>query len=297
MTITARSINPKDPNFFGEIEGVDLKSDLDRGAVAAIEEAMDRYAVCVLRGQFLDDERQIDFSLKLGELSYAINYGREKGVAARLRRELYDISNLNEADGILADDDRRRVLREGDRLWHTDRSFIPADTTYSLLSAREVPPEGCNTEFADMRAAYDALPEAVKIRIEGLRCAHSIWHSRILAGAKPDSIRDDERAAMPGTVQPLVRTHARTGRKSLVLASHIERVIGLSDEQGRALIDQLTKFALQDRFIYSHRWSVGELVIWDNRCTMHRGTPFDDKRYRRDMRRTTVQNPQTVAAA
>lgn len=160
-----------------------------------------------------------------------------------------------------------------------------------------MPPEGGNTEFADMRAAYDALPEAVKVQIDGLSCAHSIWHSRVLAGASPQSIRDDERAAMPGAVQPLVRTHARTGRKSLVLASHIERVTGLSDEQGRALIDQLTKFALQDRFIYSHRWSVGELVIWDNRCTMHRGTPFDDKRYRRDMRRTTVQNPQKAMAA
>ncbi len=148
-----------------------------------------------------------------------------------------------------------------------------------------------------MRAAYDALPNAVKIQIEGLRCEHSIWHSRVLAGAKPEDIRADERAAMPGTVQPLVRTHARTGRKSLVLASHVERVIGLSDEQGRALIDQLTKFAIQDRFVYGHRWSAGELVIWDNRCTMHRGRPFDDTRYRRDMRRTTVQNARPVSAA
>ena len=182
MTISARSINPKDEKFFGEITGVDLKADLDRAAIEAIEAAMDRYAVCVVRGQFLDDDQQIDFSTKLGELSYAINYGRAQGVTARLRRELYDISNLNEGDDILGNDDRRRVLREGDRLWHTDRSFIPADTTYSLLSAREVPPEGGNTEFADMRAAYDALPEAVKAQIEGLRCEHSIWHSRVLAG-------------------------------------------------------------------------------------------------------------------
>jgi alpha-ketoglutarate-dependent 2,4-dichlorophenoxyacetate dioxygenase len=297
MTGSARSINPKNENFFGEITGVDLKTDLDRATIEAIEAAMDRYAVCVVRGQFLDDDQQIEFSTRLGELSYAINYGRAQGAATRLRRELYDISNLNEGDDILANDDRRRVLREGDRLWHTDRSFIPADTTYSLLSAREVPPEGGNTEFADMRAAYDALPEAVKLQIEGLRCEHSIWYSRILAGAKPEDIRADERAAMPGTVQPLVRTHARTGRKSLVLASHVERVIGLSDEQGRALIEQLTKFAIQDRFVYSHRWSAGELVIWDNRCTMHRGRPFDDQRYRRDMRRTTVQNPQKAMAA
>ena len=297
MTIISRSLNPKAPDFFGEIAGIDLKADLDRDAIEAIEQGMDRYAVCVIRAQFLDDEQQIAFSVKLGELSYALNYGRNKGQAARLRHELYDISNLDEGDGILADDDRRRVLREGDRLWHTDRSFIAADTTYSLLSAREVPPEGGNTEFADMRAAYDALPEAVKVQIEGLSCEHSVWHSRILAGAKPESIRPDEIAAMPGAVQLLVRTHARTKRKSLVLASHAVRVIGLPDEKGRALLDQLTKFALQERFIYSYHWSVGELVIWDNRCTMHRGTPFDDKRYRRDMRRTTVQNPQNAMAA
>jgi alpha-ketoglutarate-dependent 2,4-dichlorophenoxyacetate dioxygenase len=296
MTITSRSLNPRDADFFGEIAGVDLKADLDRDAVEAVERAMDRYAVCVIRDQFLDDDQQIAFSLKLGELSYALNYGRNKGQTTRLRHELYDISNLNEGDGILADNDRRRVLREGDRLWHTDRSFIPADTTYSLLSAREVPPEGGNTEFADMRGAYDALPETVKQQIEGLTVEHSVWHSRILAGAKPEQIRPDEIAAMPGAVQPLVRTHTRTGRKSLVLASHAVRVIGLPDEEGRALLDQLTKFALQDRFIYSYRWSVGEMVIWDNRCTMHRGTPFDDKRYRRDMRRTTVQNPQKAMA-
>jgi alpha-ketoglutarate-dependent 2,4-dichlorophenoxyacetate dioxygenase len=296
MTVASHALNPKADDFFGEITGVDLKDDLGRDAIAAIEQAMNRYAVCVIRGQFLDDEQQIAFSQKLGELSYAINYGRAKGQTTRLRHELYDISNLNEGDGILADDDRRRVLREGDRLWHTDRSFIPADTTYSLLSAREVPPEGGNTEFADMRAAYDALPEAVKVQIEGLTVEHSIWHSRVLAGAKPEQIRPDEIAAMPGAMQPLVRTHARTGRKSLVLASHAVRVLGLPDEEGRALLDQLTKFALQERFIYSYRWSVGELVIWDNRCTMHRGTPFDDKRYRRDMRRTTVQNPLKAAA-
>jgi alpha-ketoglutarate-dependent 2,4-dichlorophenoxyacetate dioxygenase len=297
MTITTRPLNPKNENFFGEIAGIDLKSDLDRAAIETIEQAMDRYAVCVLRDQFLDDEQQIAFSLKLGELSYALNYGRAKGQAARLRHELYDISNLNEGDAILADDDRRRVLREGDRLWHTDRSFIPADTTYSLLSAREVPPEGGNTDFADMRAAYDRLPAAMKARIDGLSCRHSIWRSRILAGAKPESIRPDEIAAMPGAVQPLVRVHPRTGRKSLVLASHVEAVIGLSDREGRALLAELTAFATQVHFVYSHRWSPGELVIWDNRCTMHRGTPFDDKRYRRDMRRTTVQTAQKAMAA
>lgn len=299
MTITTKPLDPASPFFAGEISGIDAKTDLAPAAIEAVEQAMDRYAVCVLRGQFLSDEEQIRFSERLGELSYALNPGRAKSQSARLRHELYDISNLDEGDGILADDDRRRIMREGDRLWHTDRSFVVADTTYSLLSAREVPPQGGDTQFADMRAAYDALPASVKTRIDKLKCEHSIWYSRCLAGAKMENFRPDEIAAMPGAMQPLVRVHPRTGRKSLVVASHASQIIGLPLAEGRALLKELTAFATQPQFVHVHRWSVGEMVIWDNRCTMHRGTPFDDKRYRRDMRRTTVQNPQreTVTAA
>ncbi|MGH7033872.1 MAG: TauD/TfdA dioxygenase family protein [Stellaceae bacterium] len=299
MTITMKPLDPASPFFAGEISGIDAKTDLGPAAIEAVEQAMDRYAVCVLRGQFLSDEEQIRFSERLGELSYALNPGRAKEQSARLRRELYDISNLNEGDGILTDDDRRRIMREGDRLWHTDRSFVVADTTYSLLSAREVPPQGGDTQFADMRAAYDALPPSIKTRIDKLKCEHSIWYSRCLAGAKMENFRPDEIAAMPGAVQPLVRVHSRTGRKSLVVASHASQILGLPLEEGRALLKELTAFATQPQFVHGHRWSVGEMVIWDNRCTMHRGMRFDDKRYRRDMRRTTVQNPQreTVTAA
>ncbi len=289
MAVLARSLNSKSPDFVGEISGVNLKEDVGPEIVEAIEAAMDRYAVCVLRDQFLSDDEQIRFSEKLGELSYALNPGRAKGQNARLRHELYDISNLNERDGILADNDRRRLYREGDRLWHTDRSFVTADTTYSLLSAREVPPVGGDTYFADMRAAYDAVDDATKRKIADLRCEHSVWHSRCLAGAKIEDFRPDEIASMPGAVQPLVRVHPRTGRKSLVLASHASHIIGWPIEEGRALLKELTEFATQDRFVYAHRWALGELVIWDNRCTMHRGSIYDDKLYRRDMRRTTVQ--------
>lgn len=296
MTITSKPVNPSNSLFGGEVLGANLKEHIGPNEIEAIEVAMDRYAVCVLRGQFLTDDEQIHFSEKLGELSYALNPGRAKGQAARLRHELYDISNLNEGDGILADDDRRRIYREGDRLWHTDRSFVKADTTYSLLSAREVPPVGGDTYFADMRAAYDALPDAMKRKIEGLRCEHSIWYSRCLAGAKMENFRADEIAGMPGATQPLVRVHPRTGRKSLVLASHASQIIGWSIEEGRALLKELTDFATQEKFLYMHKWSLGELVIWDNRCTMHRGSHFDDKLYRRDMRRTTVQVPQRVMA-
>jgi alpha-ketoglutarate-dependent 2,4-dichlorophenoxyacetate dioxygenase len=296
MTVLAKPLNPNASDFFGEISGVRLKDDVGQDVIEAIEVAMDRFAVCVLRDQFLTDDEQIRFSERLGELSYALNPGRAKGQNARLRRELYDISNLDEGDGILAESDRRRILREGDRLWHTDRSFVTADTTYSLLSAREVPPVGGDTYFADMRASYDALPDAMKRKIADLRCEHSIWHSRCLAGAKMEDIRPDEIAGMPGATQPLARVHPRTGRKSLVLASHASHIIGWPVEDGRALLAELTAFATQERFVYAHHWSLGELVIWDNRCTMHRGSTYDDKAYRRDMRRTTVQLPQHAPA-
>ncbi len=291
MTIGTRPLDSSNPFFAGEISGVDLKAEVDEATIDEIERAMDRYAVCALPGQFLSDETQIRFSERLGELSYALNPGRTQGQNARLRHELYDISNLNEGNGILADSDRRRIYREGDRLWHTDRSFVAADTTYSLLSAREVPPIGGDTYFADMRAAYDALPAAMKQRIEGLSCEHSVWYSRCLAGAKMEQFRPDEIAAMPGAVQPLVRSHPRTGRKSLVLASHASHIVGWPVDEGRALLKELTEFATGAAFVYVHKWKLGEMVIWDNRCTMHRGSVFDDKLYRRDMRRTTVQLP------
>ena len=255
--------------------------------------------MCIIRcsawysAQNLSDDEQIEVSEQLGELSYALNHGRAKGQATRLRAELYDISNLDENHGILGDADRRRQWRESDKLWHTDRSFIDADTSYSLLSGRIVPPVGANTDFADMRAASADLPEAMKKRIANLQAEHSVWYSRALCGGK--DFRPDEIATMPPVVQPLVRVHPRTGRTSIVLASHASRIIGMDEAEGRALLDELTAFAIQPKYVHSHKWTTGDLVIWDNRCTMHRGTPFDDKAYRRDMRRTTVQGPSRYA--
>jgi len=280
------------PVFFGEITGLSLKHPLDAAAIRGIVAALDRYAVVVLPDQPLTDEEQIAFSQQMGGLSYALNHGRKQGQTARLRAELYDISNLNEENAILDREDRRRAWREGDRLWHTDRSFIDADTTYSLLSARIIPPVGGDTEFADMRAAYDALDAAMKARLDGLRCEHSVWYSRALAGAT--NFREDELRTMPPVPQPLVRLHPGSGRKSLVLASHASHIIGWPVEQGRALLDELMEFATQPRFVYRHRWRVGDLVIWDNRCTMHRGTKYDDVTHRRDLRRTTVEGQAAI---
>jgi len=282
------SVNPLTQAFFAEIGNVDLRHGVDAATLGEIEAALTTYAIVVFHDQKLTDDEQIAFSQQLGRLSFALNPGREKGQGARLRHELYDISNLNEKHDVLAENDRRRMYRMGDRLWHTDRSFVNAPTTYSLLSAREVPPAGGNTDFADMRAAYDALPDAMKARLEGLVAEHSVWYSRGLAGFS--NFREDEIAAMAPATQPLVLVHPRSGRKSLVLPSHASHIVGWPVEEGRALIRELTEFATQPQFVHSHAWRVADLVIWDNRCTMHRGTDYDDVAYRRDLRRTTVED-------
>lgn len=283
------SVTPLHPFFVARIGGVDLRRDRSPSVMAAVESALHDHAVVVLHDQHLSDDEQIAVSELLGDLSYALNHGRKVGQSARLRPELYDISNLDENHAILEGQDRRRIWREADKLWHTDRSFIDADTTYSLLSGRVIPPIGGNTDFADMRAVYDDLPVETKKRIADLQAEHSIWHSRALCGGT--NFRPDEIETMPPVIQPLVRQHPGSGRNSIVLASHASMIKGMSDTEGRKLLDDLTAFATQPKYCYSHRWSVGDLVIWDNRCTMHRGTHFDDKAYRRDMRRTTVQGP------
>ena len=289
----AISVTPLHPLFVARITGVDLRRDRSAGVMGVIEEALDHHAVVILHDQHLSDDEQIAVSELLGDLSYALNHGRKVGQNTRLRPELYDISNLDENHQILEGEDRRRQWREADKLWHTDRSFIDAQTSYSLLSGRVIPPVGGNTDFADMRAVYDDLPEPMKSKIAGHKAEHSIWHSRALCGGT--NFRPDELATMPPVVQPLVRQHPRSGRMSVVLASHASHIIGLPETESRALLHELTTFATQPKYCYSHRWSVGDLVIWDNRCTMHRGTHFDDKGYRRDMRRTTVQGPSKYA--
>jgi alpha-ketoglutarate-dependent 2,4-dichlorophenoxyacetate dioxygenase len=286
MKLTETSLCPL---FGARLEGIDLRGDRSPEVMASIEEALDRSAVVALPGQFLTDDDQLAVSELLGDLSKALNPGRAKTQATRLRAELYDISNLDENSGILAENDRRRQWRESDKLWHTDRSFIDAETSYSLLSARVIPPEGGDTGFADMRAVYDDLPQELKIQLEGLRAEHSVWYSRALSGGK--DFREDELAAMPPVSKPLVRVHPRTGRKSLFVASHASHIVGWPRAEGRNFLDELMAYALQPKYRFYYKWTEGDLVIWDNRCTMHRGTHFDDVKYKRDLRRTTVQGP------
>jgi alpha-ketoglutarate-dependent 2,4-dichlorophenoxyacetate dioxygenase len=278
------------PLFVAEVRGVDLARDIDLPMQQAIERAMDQYAVCVLLEQRLDDERQIAFSRRYGPLenASAVKAQRKAGVmGTRIRHpEIFDVSNLDENGDMLPAEDERWRYRLANELWHTDSSFRQRASTWSLLHARIVPPSGGDTCFADARAAYDALPEAMKVRIEGLVAEHSIWHSRGQRGGYVPS--EQERAARPPAQHPLVRRHPGSGRKTLYIASHASHIVGWPHEAGRALLDELMAFATEPRFVYAHKWRAGDLVIWDNRCTLHRASPFASDTHKRELHRTTI---------
>jgi alpha-ketoglutarate-dependent 2,4-dichlorophenoxyacetate dioxygenase len=266
----------------------ELSGPLGHIDIAQFRGTMDRYAVCVIRNERpVSDAEHVAFSRRLGPLlpmKMLTMVGKSKSRFAY--PEIIDIGNIDADGRLLPEDDRRRAYNRGNLLWHTDASYDQARGAYSLLSCHSVPPAGADTEFADMRAAYDALPERKKQQIEDLSVEHSIWHSRALAGMS--DVTDEEKATRPPARHRLVHRHPGSGRKVLYLASHASHVIGMPPEQGRALLRELMEHATQPRFVYRHKWRVGDLLVWDNLQTMHRGTPFDDTRYPRDMRRTTV---------
>ena len=281
----ALTFSPAGPDFCAEVSGVDFSRPIDPQTLAELVQGMDHYAVCIYRATGLDDRRHIEFSRLLGELEHAPRlFGKQ--VSRFDHPELFDAGNLDAAGNILIDE-RRRLYNKGNALWHTDSSFNPHRSAYSLLLAHEVPPSGGDTNFADMRAAYDALPDSMKERLEGLVAEHWLWHSRMLAGYPQPT--EAERLAKPPAQHALVQVHPGSGRKTLYLAKHASHIVSLPVAEGRALIGALIDFATQPQFVRSVSWQQpGDLVIWDNRCTMHRATPFEDTRFRRDMRRTTV---------
>jgi alpha-ketoglutarate-dependent 2,4-dichlorophenoxyacetate dioxygenase len=284
MTIT---VCPVTPNFAAEIGDVDLSRPLDLADVAAIKQVFAKYAVLVFPDQHLSQDQHLDFARHFGPLETTIAVIR-KDAKLRLRAEFADVSNLAPDNEVWGKESRQRMFQLGNRLWHTDSSFKRVPALASLLYARSIPPIGGHTEFADERAAYDALPDAMKHRLDSLVAEHSIFNSRARLGFS--NFSDEERTGLPPVPQMLVRTHPESGRKSLYLASHAGRIFGMPEEEGRALIDQLVAHATQRQFVYTHRWRVHDLVIWDNRCTMHRGTEFDDLRWKRDMQRATVHD-------
>ena len=287
MTIAAKPLHPL---FVAELTGADLAAGIDGPTRDAIQNAMDQYGVCVLPNQRLDDDKQTAFASLYGPLEVSpLTHKQDGGPLAPPRiqnRNIFDVSNLDEQGRILPLDDQRRAYRQGNELWHTDSSFRQKSATWSMLHARIVPPAGADTQFADTRAAYDALPEATKTKLDGLVAEHSIWHSRTQLGGYTPT--EDEIKARPPARHPLVRRHPGSGRKALYIASHASHIIGWPVEEGRALLRELLAHATQPRFVYSHPWRLGDLVIWDNRCTLHRATPFESASHVRDMRRSTI---------
>jgi alpha-ketoglutarate-dependent 2,4-dichlorophenoxyacetate dioxygenase len=282
MSLTFRTLQQ---HFAAEVSPIDLREVHDREALAEIRAGMDEYAVLVFRAQKFVDQEHLAFAQRLdGELHTKL--GSSALVKNRFGNEaLGDISNLDENGEIMTTDNRRRAYGLGNRLWHTDASFQDPPGRYSMLHAKVIPPAGADTEYADMRAAYDALPDDMKARLEGLRVHHSIAYSRQTLGFEFSS---DEEDKLKGAIHPLVRTIPRSKRRALYLASHASRVIDWPVPEGRLLLRDLIEHATQPPFVYRHRWSVGDLVIWDNRCTMHRATPFEDSKYRRELRRVTT---------
>ena len=283
----AITVCPVTPSFAAEIGDVDLSRPLAADDVTAIKDAFAKYSVLVFPDEHLSQDQHLDFAQHFGPLETTIAVIR-KDAKLRLRAEFADVSNLDPDNEVWGKDSRQRMFQLGNRLWHTDSSFKRLPARASLLYAHSIPPIGGHTEFADERAAYDALPETTKSRIDSLVAEHSIFNSRARLGFS--NFSDEERQGLPPVPQVLVRTIPESGRKSLYLASHAGRIFGMPESEGRALIDELVAHATQRQFVYTHRWRVHDLVIWDDRCTMHRGTDFDDLRWKRDMQRATVSD-------
>ncbi|HEX2942400.1 MAG TPA: TauD/TfdA family dioxygenase [Rhodopila sp.] len=281
-------VTPIHPDFVAEAAGIDVSAPLAADQVAAIEAGMDRYAVLVFRDQKLTDEQQCAFSRNFGELEATLIAQMSNPAERRLKPvEMGDISNLDAAGRLRARDDSRRMYALGNRLWHSDASFRATGAGYSLLSARVVPSSGGNTEFADMRAAYDALDDATKLRIEDLITEHSIAFSRAELGFADYGPGNEDK------IRPvrhrLVRMHPVTGRKSLYLSAHIGGIVGWPLPEARAFIRDLTEHATQPQFTHAHQWRVNDLVMWDNRTTMHRARRYRDLQEVRDLRRTSIK--------
>ena len=280
------SIQPIRDGFAGEVTGVNCSQKLSPDEVAAIEAGMDQYAVLVFRGQPLTDQQQLGFTLHFGELEKYNTAGHiRKNADTRLSAGIADFSNLDQSGNIISDQDRVWFFKLGDRLWHSDSSFRPIPAKYSLLSGHVIPTWGANTEFADMRGAYDALDERTKREVADLVCEHSLMFSRDAIGFT--DLTPEEIASFRPVIQRLVRTHPVTGRKSLFLSSHAGVIRGWTVPEARMFLRDLTEFATQPQFVYSHPWQQNDLVVWDNRTTMHRARRFDRNEVR-DVRRTTL---------
>jgi len=289
-------INRIHPLFGAEIVGVQADGTVPQADIDRIRAAVESEGVVVLRDQqAMTDDDQIAFCRRFGTLQKSISIHREDTARRMKRDELTDLSNVNADGSRISPEDTRRKLQSAGLLWHSDNSFRSPPGLFTFLAAKIVPPEGGDTEFSDMRAAWDALDPTTQARIAPLQVRHSLAWSREQVGAPPLSA--GESANIPESVQPLVRFHPATGRRSLYLSSHGRDVLGMDDAAGKALLRELTEFATRPQFVYVHKWRDGDFVIWDNRVTMHRATPFPDHKYQRDMRRTSIEDSEAALAA
>ena len=276
---------PLHPHFVAQASPISLREIREPEVFEEIRAGMDRHAVLVFRDQVFSDDEHLDFARRFDGVLHE-KPGSRVVAANRFGNEaLTDVSNVAADGGLLPRDDRRRLYSLANRLWHTDASFEDPPGRYSLLHARVVPPNGPATEFADMRAAYDALDPDMKERLEGLEVHHSIAYSRRTLGFE---FSPEEAKILWGAIQPLVRTFPRCRRRSLYLASHASRILGWSLPEGRLLLRDLMEHATRREFVHAHEWCAGDLVIYDNRATMHRARPFDDGAHRRELRRVTT---------
>ena len=281
------SLFPVTPHFAAEVGDVDLSEPLDAETLQAVREAFAAYAVLAFPAQNLTTEQHLAFASHFGPLETTVQLNmRHKKL--RVREEIADIANLDAYGRLWRKDSRIRLFQMGNRLWHTDSSFKAPSGYASLLYARSVAPIGGHTEFADLRAAYDALPAAMTNRLQGLIAEHSLIYSRGKLGFT--DFTAEEKVAFTPVLRPLVRRLPESGRDSLYIASHIGRIGGMEDAETLALLAELIAHATQRQFVYTHRWRVGDLVMWDNRCTMHRGTDYEDTRWVRDMQRATTSD-------
>ncbi|MDA0656540.1 MAG: TauD/TfdA family dioxygenase [Proteobacteria bacterium] len=272
------TVKPLTVNFCAEIGNVDITAPLEPSVLAEIRDAYNAYAVLIFHDQPMDDDQQLAFSRYIGSPKFS--NGSNPTAGTPFSRQ----SNLDIATGEkIPWDDRRMLFQKGNMLWHMDSSFKPATSLCSILTAREVPPEGGNTEFASTRLAYDSLSEAEQAALVGLEVEHDIRYSREQTGFKFDAETDK---SMASVVHKLVRTNAGTGRKSLLIGGHARAIVGWSEERSRVLLDDL--LARAERHTYSHQWRQDDVVIWDNQAALHRATPYDARRYRRLMQRTTI---------
>lgn len=288
------SFQPHHASFFAESSPVDLRTVYDEDALAEIRLGMDRYGVLLFRNQPFADADQLAFAQRLDGELHAKTGSSMLGKNRFGNEALTDIANVDENGEIMRSDDRRRMYALGNRLWHTDASFQDPAGRYSMLHARVVPPVRADTMFADMRAAYDDLEDELKELIKDLHCHHSIAYSRQTLGFE---FSEEELSKLQGAVHPLVRVNPRTGRRSLYVASHASRIIEWPVPDGRLLLRDLIEHGIQAKYTHVHQWQVGDLVIWDNLATMHKGLRYDDTKYRRELRRvTTLDLPLSAAA-